>query len=149
MQDVHQAFGVETVLFRFFNVYGERQPLAGDYAPVVGLFFRQKEAGEPMTVVGDGLQTRDYTYVKDIAQAMYLAGESENKEIIGEMFNLGTGRNHSVLDIVKLVGGDHIHIDSRPGEARDTLADNTKAKTLLNWDPSQKFEDWVNANKPQ
>ena len=101
-----------------------------------------------MTVVGDGLQTRDYTYVKDIAEAMYLAGESENKEIIGELFNLGTGRNHSVLDIVDLVGGQHVFIDARPGEARETLADNTKAKTLLGWDPAQRFEDWVEANKP-
>jgi UDP-glucose 4-epimerase len=144
-----KLFGLETVLFRFFNVYGERQPLSGDYAPVVGLFFRQKEASESMTVVGDGLQTRDYTYVKDIAEAMYLAGESKNKEIIGELFNLGTGRNHSVLDIVKLVEGEYIHIDTRPGEARETLADNTKAKAMLNWSPTQIFEDWVKNNRPQ
>lgn len=143
-----KLFGLETVLFRFFNVYGERQPLSGDYAPVIGLFFRQKEAGESMTVVGDGLQTRDYTYVKDIVEAMYLAGKSKNKNVIGEMFNLGTGKNHSVLDIVKLVDGQHIHIDARPGESRETLADNTKAKTMLNWHPTQIFEDWVINNRP-
>ena len=142
-------FGLETVLFRFFNVYGDRQPVSGDYAPVVGLFFRQKAAGEAMTVVGDGLQTRDYTHVKDIVEALFLAGESSNKDIIKEMFNLGTGTNHSVMDLVNLTGGDHVHIPARPGEARDTLADNSKAKTMLGWDPKRKLEDWVSKNKPQ
>ena len=98
-----------------------------------------------MTVVGDGLQTRDYTYVKDIVEAMYFAGESQNKEIIGEMFNLGTGRNHSVLDIVDLVGGKHSFIDARPGEARETLADITKARLYLDGIPAQRFEDWIEA----
>lgn len=144
-----KLFGLETVLFRFFNVYGDRQPLAGDYAPVVGLFFRQKSAGEPMTVVGDGLQTRDYTHVKDIVEAMFLAGESNDKKIIGELFNLGTGRNHSVLDLVKLTKGKHIHIDARSGESRETLADNTKAKTMLNWNPYHKLEDWIESNRPK
>jgi len=142
-------FGLETVLFRFFNVYGDRQPVAGDYAPVVGLFFRQKASGEAMTVVGDGLQTRDYTHVKDIVEALFLAGESSNKDIIKEMFNLGTGTNHSVMDLVNLTGGDHVHIPSRPGEAQDTLADNSKAKTMLGWDPNRKLEDWISKNRPQ
>ncbi len=144
-----KLFGLKTVLFRFFNVYGERQPLSGDYAPVVGLFFRQKENGEPMTIVGDGLQTRDYTYVKDITEAMYLAGESDSEDIVGELFNLGTNRNHSVLDIAKLIDGEYIHIDPRPGEARETLADNSKAKRLLGWNPKMIFEDWVRDNRPQ
>jgi len=143
-----KLFGLETVLFRFFNVYGERQPLAGDYAPVVGLFFRQKESGEAMTVVGDGLQTRDYTHVKDIVEAMFLAGESDDKKIVGELFNLGTSTNHSVLDLVKLTGGEHVHIPARPGESRETLADNTKAKTMLGWNPSRKIEDWIEKNRP-
>jgi UDP-glucose 4-epimerase len=143
-----KLFGLQTVLFRFFNVYGERQPLAGDYAPVVGLFFRQKESGEAMTVVGDGLQTRDYTHVKDIVEAMFLAGESHDKKIVGELFNLGTGTNHSVLDLVKLTGGEHVHIPARPGESRETLADNTKAKTMLGWNPSRKIEDWIEKNRP-
>jgi UDP-glucose 4-epimerase len=142
-------FGLETVLFRFFNVYGDRQPVAGDYAPVVGLFFRQKAAGEAMTVVGDGLQTRDYTHVKDIVEALFLAGESSNKDIIKEMFNLGTGTNHSVMDLVNLTGGDHVHIPARLGEARETLADNSKAKAMLGWDPNRKLEDWISKNRPQ
>lgn len=142
-------FGLETVLFRFFNVYGDRQPLSGDYAPVVGLFFRQKAAGEDMTVVGDGLQTRDYTHVLDIVDALLLAAESTNPDIIGELFNLGTGRNHSVMDLVELTGGRYIHIPARPGEARETLADNNKAKKLLEWNPIRVLEDWVVKNRPR
>ena len=141
-------FGLETVLFRFFNVYGERQPISGSYAPVVGLFFRQKENGEDMTVVGDGLQTRDYTHVTDIVEALFLASESENKEIIGELFNLGTGTNHSVMDIARMTGGAHIHIPERPGESRETLADNSKAKSLLNWSPKVKLEEWMGKYRP-
>lgn len=144
-----KLFDVETVIFRFFNVYGERQPLSGSYAPVVGLFFRQKENRQDMTVVGDGLQTRDYTHVSDIVDALFLASISTNNEIIGETFNLGTGRNHSVMDIVRLVNGPHVHIPERPGEARETLADNFKAKNLLGWNPSIVFEDWVKSNSPQ
>jgi UDP-glucose 4-epimerase len=144
-----KLFGVETVIFRFFNVYGERQPVSGSYAPVVGLFFRQKEKGEDMTVVGDGLQTRDYTHVTDIVEALFLASESKNKAIIGKLFNLGTGRNHSIMDIVALVGGPHVHIPERPGEARETLAENSRAKDVLKWNPSVVFEDWVKANRPK
>ena len=144
-----KLFGLETVLFRFFNVYGERQPVSGSYAPVVGLFFRQKENRQDMTVVGDGLQTRDYTHVKDIVEALFLAAESDNKNIIGEMFNLGTGKNHSVMDIVRLVDGPYAHIPERPGESRETLADNSKARELLKWEPEVSFEDWVRANRPQ
>jgi len=143
-----KLFNLETVLFRFFNVYGERQPLAGSYAPVVGLFFRQKAKGEDMTVVGDGLQTRDYCHVTDIVEALFLASQSDNKDIIGELFNLGTGRNYSVMDIVRMTGGGHVHIPERPGEARETLADNSKAKSLLGWSPKVKLEDWIESNRP-
>jgi UDP-glucose 4-epimerase len=80
---------------------------------------------------------------------MFLAGESESKEIIGELFNLGTGTNHSVMDIVRMTKGGHTHIPERLGEARETLADNTKAKSLLGWNPKVKFEDWIEANRPQ
>ena len=80
---------------------------------------------------------------------MFLASISTNKEIIGETFNLGTGRNHSVMDIVRLVDGPHVHIPERPGEARETLADNSKAVNLLGWNPSVVFEEWVEANRPK
>lgn len=138
-----ELFGLETVSFRYFNVYGERQPLKGQYAPVIGIFLRQKSSGEPMTIVGDGTQRRDFTYVGDIARANILAANLENKEIVGELLNLGTSLNHSVLEIKDLIGGDFVHIEARPGEAKESLADNSKAKSLLKWKPTQKLEDWI------
>jgi len=136
-------YGLECIIFRYFNVYGERQPLKGQYAPVVGLFLEQKKAGKPMTVVGDGLQTRDYTYVGDVVQANILAMHTSNKKAIGEVYNVGTGTNHSVLDLVKMIGGEHVHLPARPGEARDTLAHNFKIKNDLSWQPEQKLENWI------
>ena len=142
-------FGLETVCFRYFNVYGERQPLKGQYAPLVGIFFRQKANGEPMTIVGDGKQRRDFTYVKDIARANILASDLSNKKVVGELMNLGTGTNHSVVEIKDLIGGDFVHIEARLGEAKETLADNSKAKRLLEWVPEQDFAEWINKNKPK
>lgn len=143
-----KLFKTETVIFRYFNVYGERSPTRGQYAPVVGYFFKQKEAGKPMTIVGDGEQRRDYTHVSDIVNANILAALSDNQEIIGETFNVGTGCNHSVNELVKLIGGEFTHIPAREGEARITLADNSKLREMLNWEPKVKFEDWIEKNKP-
>ena len=134
-------FGLETITFRYFNVYGPRQCTRGQYAPVIGLFLRQKENGEPMTVVGDGLQTRDYTHVNDVVRANILAVDC--KEGIGEVINIGTGKNYSVLDLVKLIGGDYIHIPPRIGESRFTKANNDKAKRILNWTPTESLEDYL------
>ena len=139
----YTLYGLETVIFRYFNVYGERQPLKGQYAPVVGLFLEMSAANKPMTVVGDGKQTRDYTYVGDVVNANILAMNSINEDILGETFNVGTGTNHSVLDLVKMIGGEYLHLPSRQGEARDTLADNNKITTALNWQPREKIEDWI------
>lgn len=143
----YKLFGLETVIFRYFNVYGERQPTKGQYAPVIGLFLRQKKEGKKMTVVGDGMQRRDYTHVSDVVNANILAAISKNKEILGEIFNVGTGINHSVMDLVELVGGEHEFIPPRPGESRITLANNNKIKTMLEWKPKVKLEEWINANK--
>ena len=102
-------YGLETVTFRYFNVYGERQPTKGQYAPVVGLFQKQSAAGEPMTIVGDGEQTRDYTHVSDVVAAN-IAAMNAPKEVSGELFNIGTGTRYSVNDIAKLVGGEVTYI---------------------------------------
>jgi len=143
----YTLYGLETVIFRYFNVYGERQPLKGQYAPVVGLFLEMKKAGKPMTVVGDGLQTRDYTYVKDVVEANMLAMNSNNEEIFAEIFNVGTGTNHSVLDLVHMIKGDHNHLPARQGEARDTLADNSKLKNALNWQSKETIDAWISKYK--
>ena len=139
----YDLFGVETIIFRYFNVYGPRQPVKGQYAPVVGLFMRQKDEGKKMTVTGDGLQRRDYTHVDDIVAANMLAAKCTNQEALGTVINIGTGTNHSVLDLVKLLDGEHQFIPARDGEARETLADNTRARTILGWDPKIKLESYI------
>ena len=136
-------FGLETVFFRYFNIYGERQPIKGQYAPVIGIFLRQNKNGEPMTIVGDGEQRRDFTHVKDVVKANILAADLGNKKIVGELFNIGTGKNHSILEIKDLISGNFVHIPERKGEARITLANNEKAQTLLGWTPTIQLEDWL------
>ncbi len=139
----YNLWGVETVSFRYFNVYGDRQPLKGQYAPVIGLFLRQKKNNNPMTVVGDGLQTRDFTNVEDVVNANILACKTNNKDILGKIINIGTGRSFSILDLVNIIGGDYEHIPARPAEARNTVADTSKAKKLLGWEPKIKLEDYL------
>lgn len=140
-------FGLKTITFRYFNVYGERQPTKGQYAPVVGLFLRQSAAKKPMTIVGDGLQRRDFTHVDDVVSANILAATTENELAFGEIFNVGTGKNHSILEIAKFIGGDFVHIEKRPGESRETLADNSKIKKYLGWEPTVGFFDWLGAQR--
>ena len=138
-----KMFGLKTITFRYFNVYGERQPLRGQYAPVVGLFMEQSKRGEPMTIVGDGLQRRDFTYVKDVVQANILAATTTNEGAFNQIFNVGTGQNNSVLDIAKFINTEYKFIPARLGEARETLADNTKIKALLGWEPTVSFLEWL------
>jgi len=150
-------FELETIIFRYFNVYGENQPVKGQYAPVIGLFQRQLSEGTPMTIVGDGLQRRDYTHVSDVVEANLLAATTKNKDSIGELFNLGSGTNHNIHDLVKMISGkdnpqennDFIYIPERPGEARETLSDCSKAYEILNWHPKTKLEDWITLCKQQ
>ena len=136
-------YGLETVAFRYFNVYGARQPIKGQYAPVIGLFMRQKAEGQPMTIVGSGEQRRDFTHVDDVVMANVLAADLENKKVIGQLFNIGTGINHSVLDLVEMIGGERTFILPRPGEAKVSLADNSKAKLLLKWSPQVCLREWI------
>jgi len=139
----NSLYGLGVIIFRYFNVYGERQPLKGSYAPVVGIFLRQKEQGEDMTIVGDGLQTRDFTYVGDVVNANMLAAESRDENVFGEIFNVGAGRNHSVLDVARMIGGEHVFIPPRKGEASDTLADVNKIKNILGFEAKVRLEDWI------
>ena len=143
----YTLWGLEGVIFRYFNVYGERQPTRGQYAPVIGHFQKQKAEGKAMTVVGDGGQKRDYTHVLDVAEVNLKAAFTDNTEALGEIINVGTGRNHSVLDVVGLIGGDYEFIPERPGEARETLADITKLKSLLGYEPQVTLENWIKENE--
>jgi len=136
-------FGLETVTFRYFNVYGERQSIKGQYAPVVGIFLRQKNAGEPMTIVGDGEQRRDFTHVSDVVNANILASDLNNKKVSGELFNIGSGKNYSINEIKDMIGGEHQFIPPRKGEVRESLADISKAKKILNWEPKKVLSQWL------
>ena len=138
-----RLFKLETVIFRYFNVYGLRQPVKGQYAPVLGLFLRQRNAGQRLTIVGDGLQRRDFTDVRDVVQVNMLTAACQNPAIVGETINVGTGKNHSVLDVAALVGGETTHIPERLGEARITLASTEKMERFLDWKPIRQLEDWV------
>jgi len=136
-------FGLETITFRYFNVYGPREPVRGLYAPVIGRFLNQYNNGECMTVVGDGLKTRDYTHVNDVVGINILAAESDNPEAVGQVFNVGQGKSYSVMDLTEIIGGPHVLIPDRPGEAQDTLADISKARDLLGWDPKENLVEYM------
>jgi len=135
-------YNVDSVCFRYFNVYGPRQPVRGSYAPVIGVFSRQKKNGDLMTIVGDGLQTRDYVHVSDVVNANITAMNCVNK-LNAEIINIGTGTSYSVLDLAISMGGEYTHIHPRQGEARNTLADITKAKELLGWKPNKTLKEYM------
>ena len=137
-------FDLPTISFRYFNVYGERHPLREQYAPVIGIFLRQRADGEPLTIVGDGEQRRDFTHVSDVVSANVLAATSDvDDSIFGQVYNVGTGINHSINEIAALISDNIVHIPSRIGESRITLADNLKLRNTFGWEPTVKLEDWV------
>ena len=139
----NKLFGVKTIIFRYFNVYGNREPLRGPYAPVVGLFLKQHAAGEDLTIVPDGTQRRDFTHVDDVVSANILAMQVDEHNHYGEVFNVGTGTNHSVLELAAMISDKTKMIESRLGEAYVTLADNTKLKSIFGWKSSKKIEDYI------
>ena len=141
------VYGLSTVSLRYFNVYGPKFDPDGAYALVIGKFLKQKKEGTPLTITGDGTQTRDYTHVHDVVRANLLAAESPNVGK-GEMMNIGAGRNVSVNDLAALIGGPSVHIAARL-EPHDTLADNRKAKELLGWEPRVRLEDGIMALKEE
>ncbi len=139
-------YNLPTVSLRYFNIYGPRQPKEGSYTPVIGLFLTQKKKGLPLTITEDGEQTRDFTHVSDVVNANILAMESD-KVGKGEVINIGAGKNCTVNKIAELVGGETINIPPRPGDIRDTLADISLAKELLDWEPKTTLEEGINRLK--
>lgn len=125
---------------RIFNAYGTRVRTTGAYGAVFGVFFKQKLAGKPFTVVGDGLQRRDFVYASDVAAAFCLAAETDKT---GEVWNLGAGNPQTVARLVKLIGGSVVHIPKRPGEPEVTWADIGKITRDLGWKPRVSFEEGV------
>lgn len=139
-----ELFGLNTIIFRYFNVYGPREPIKGPYAPVVGLFLRQAKNNESLTIVSDGTQRRDFTHVFDVVNANILAMQKDAKNEYGKVFNVGTGKNHSVKELADMISLNQIHIEKRLGEAYITLADNSKLKNVFGWQPKHRIEDYIN-----
>ncbi len=136
----HRVYQLPTLSLRLFNVYGPRSRTTGAYGAVFGVFLKQKLAGVPFTVVGDGSQTRDFTFVSDVASA-FLAAAKSNAQ--GEIFNVGSGHSYAVNRLVELLGGDKEFIPRRPGEPDCTFADTQKITSRIGWTPSIPLEEGV------
>lgn len=134
----HDLYGLETVSLRYFNLYGPRMAEEGAYVPVMSVFKRQTLKHEPLTIVGDGEQARDFTHVTDAVRANILAMQSD-KVGHGEVLNIGNGEMHSVNEIADYFGGEKINLPERKGEIRRTQADISKTKELLGWEPKTGF----------
>jgi UDP-glucose 4-epimerase len=135
-----QVYGLPVVSLRLFNVYGPRSRTSGTYGAVFGVFLAQKLSGKPFTVVGDGNQTRDFTFVTDVADAFIRAAESDRSGVI---YNVGSGGTYSVNRLVELLGGEVVHIQKRPGEPDCTFADTSRIMKELGWSPKVTFEQGV------
>jgi len=134
------VYAISTVSLRFFNVYGPRARTSGTYGAVFGVFLAQKLAGKNFTVVGDGNQTRDFTFVTDIVEGILSAAKSDVRD---EILNLGSGGTYSINELCQLLGGTIEHIPKRPGEPDCTFADTTKAQRLIGWKPQTSFQRGV------
>ncbi len=135
-----KVYDLAVISLRMFNVYGPRARTTGTYGAVFGVFLAQKLSEKPYTVVGDGTQTRDFTYITDIVDAFIAAAESGLRQ---KIFNVGSGNTYSINRLVELLGGDAIHIPKRPGEPDCTFADISRITGELNWKPKVSFEEGV------
>ena len=135
-----QIYKIPVVSMRFFNVYGPRHRTSGTYGAVFGVFLAQLLNNKPLTIIGDGEQTRDFTFVTDVVDACYTAAKSN---ITNEIFNVGSDNTYSINYLVELLGGEKVYIPKRPGEPDCTYADISKIKKMLNWAPKVSFEEGV------
>jgi UDP-glucose 4-epimerase len=144
----NDLYGLKTIIFRYFNVYGERSPIKGQYAPVVGLFLKQYLNNEPLTIVGDGEQRRDFTNVLDVVDANVKAAFTDMEiNSFGELYNIGNSKNYSINEIAKMISNNVLYIEDRLGESRVTLSNSDKFKKTFNWKPSIDIECWIKKQK--
>lgn len=136
----NEVYKLPSISLRLFNVYGLRSRTAGSYGAVFGVFLAQKLAGKSLTIVGDGTQTRDFTFVTDVVDCFLQAADSD---VDGEIFNVGSGGTYSVNYLAELLGGDSVHIPKRPGEPDCTFANIEKVRRMLGWQPKVKLETGV------
>jgi UDP-glucose 4-epimerase len=133
-----RLYGVSTIVLRYFNVYGPRQPEEGAYALVLGIFLRRWLEGQPLAIHGSGLQRRDFIHVRDVVDANIRAFESG---VHGEIVNIGSGTSNSIQELADLISPLQESGPARRGDAANTLADITRASALLQWEPAVRFED--------
>lgn len=135
-----KVYGIKSGIARFFNVYGPRNPLIGQYTPVVAIFEQQYMNKKPLTIVGTGEQRRDFTHVYDICHGLIAISKSDR---YAEVFNLGTGMNHSINELADMFGTRKKYLPARPGEAKITKADISKSVEVLDWRPTRRLEKYV------
>jgi UDP-glucose 4-epimerase len=137
-------YGLKTISLRYFNVFGERSPTGGQYAPVVGIFLEQYREGRGLTIVGDGSQRRDFVHVQDVAAANLLAATASLDECwYGQFFNVASGQNVSVHSLATLISDDIVFLDRRIGEAETTLGSIEKIVQTIGWRPAVEVQNWV------
>ena len=136
-----QTFGVDSKICRFYNVYGPHQLTDGEYCTVIGIFEKQYENNEPLTMTGDGFQRRDFTHVDDIVEGLILTSQSEDFNL--DTIELGRGHNHSINELAEMFGCETIYIPKRPGEAEVTLCDTSVAKKDIGYEPKVNLDDYV------
>jgi len=141
----YDIYGLETIIFRYFNVYGEGQHKTGQYAPVMSIFKRQKENNEPITVVDPGYQTRDFVHVSDVVYANILASQ-KSLNSYGEVFNVGTGEGTEVQTIADLISDYQTCIPARPGEVMHSRSNSDKIAEQFGWRYKVKVVDWIKKN---
>ena len=143
----NKLFGLPTIVFRYFNVYGNRQPLKGQYAPVIGLFIKQAQNNEALTIVGDGQQRRDFSHVDDVVTANIIAITKEiDQSLFGQVYNVASGKNYSINEIALMVSDNFKYIPSRIGEATETLGNTDKINKVFGWKSTIDIKDWINNN---
>ena len=133
-------FNMPNISFRFFNVYGPRLNMSGQYSAVFGNFLRQKRSNKPLTIVGDGKQTRDFIHVEDLTNALIKVAKSK---LVNKTYNLGSGKEVSINKIASLFGGKKIFIPKRPREPKRSLANISKIKKDINWKPKISIQEGI------
>jgi UDP-glucose 4-epimerase len=145
IRNYKQLYNLNSCIFRYFNVFGERAPSNGPYALVTGIFKRQKANKEPLTVVGDGQQKRDFIYVGDVANANIMCMEQWDKPELqkADIFNVSSEKETKILDLAKIISNDILHIEPRKGEAKNNLASSKKLRNLTGWKSTLNIEEWI------
>lgn len=138
----YELYGLQTVCLRYFNVYGPGQPSKGQYAPVLGIFEKQLASGQKLTIVGNGLQERDFVHVDDVVKAN-IAVATQDMDKYGEVYNVGTGKSISIIDLARKISDNIEYVAPRDGEARYSCADITKIQSDYDWKPQKTLDEWI------